>query len=272
VILKLLRSTLEEHCTCEDAFRLLSVLNKARMLQESAGVLTVKEQKSSKWWFHTPKESSRGWVVVPDSGCGAIASLSSAAVRLGGAGGASIKGLLQEGSLLSGADAVDTIGQQVCDGPRRCSAVLIRPYFPLQAGMFDGIFRGGGYLEIFGVEEAGFRWGHIDRELMLNQALLEGNDVRSMVSQQQVLDNVFSPLFLAKRVSADRLLPVVVENIRSPCRPLPCPPHVLTRTQVNSQIQSPRRRGSARVPGAPVLGLLAPALHHAALPHSVPRD
>jgi hypothetical protein len=49
---------------------------------------------------------------------------------------------------------------------------------------------------------------------MLNQAVLEGNDVRSMVSQQQVLDNVFSPLLLANRVSADHLLPVVVENIR----------------------------------------------------------
>ncbi len=81
--------------------------------------------------------------------------------------------------------------------------------------MFDGIFRGGGYLEIFGVEEAGFRWGPIDRDLMLNEALLEGNDVRSMVSQQHVLDNVFSPLFLANRVTADRLLPIVVENIRS---------------------------------------------------------
>jgi hypothetical protein len=80
--------------------------------------------------------------------------------------------------------------------------------------MFDGIFRGGGYLEIFGVEEAGFRWGLIDRELMLNEALLEGSDVRSMVSQQHVLDNVFSPLFLANRVTADRLLPIVVENIR----------------------------------------------------------
>ena len=244
------------------------------MLQESAASSSVKEQKSSKWWFHTPKESSRAWVVVPDSGCGAIASLSSAAVRLGGAGGASIKGLLRESSLLSGADAVDTIGQQVCDGPRRCTARLNRPYFPPQAGMFDGIFREGGYLEIFGVEEAGFRWGHIDRELMLNQALLEGNDVRSMVSQQQVLDNVFSPLFLAKRVSADRLLPVVVENIRSPFVGLCAALHtcVFTRTQVNRQIQSPRRRRSARVPGAPLFGLLAPALHHAALPHSVPRD
>ena len=80
--------------------------------------------------------------------------------------------------------------------------------------MFDGIFRGGGYLEIFGVEEAGFRWALIDRDLMLNQALLEGSDVRSMVSQQQVLDHVFSPLFLANRVTADRLLPIVIENIR----------------------------------------------------------
>ena len=79
--------------------------------------------------------------------------------------------------------------------------------------MFDGIFRGGGYLEIFGVEEAGYRWALIDKELMLNQALLEGSDVRSMVSQQEVLDNVFSPLFLANRVSADRLLPIVIENI-----------------------------------------------------------
>ena len=87
----------------------------------------------------------------------------------------------------------------------------------LQAGLFDGIFRGGGYLEIFGVEEAGFRWGAIDRDLMLNQALLEGDDVRSMVSQQHVLDHVFSPLFLAKRVTVDRLLPIVVENIRSRC-------------------------------------------------------
>ena len=49
---------------------------------------------------------------------------------------------------------------------------------------------------------------------MLNQALLEGSDVRSMVSQQQVLDHVFSPLFLANRVTADRLLPIVIENIR----------------------------------------------------------
>ena len=94
--------------------------------------------------------------------------------------------------------------------------------------MFDGLFRGGGYLEIFGVEEAGFRWGPIDRELMLNQALLEGNDVRSMVSQQQVLDHVFSPLFLANRVTADHLLPIVIENIRSAafaCRCSAAHPH-----------------------------------------------
>jgi len=88
--------------------------------------------------------------------------------------------------------------------------------------MFDGIFRGGGYLEIFGVEEAGFRWALIDRDMMLNQALLEGSDVRSMVSQQQVLDHVFSPLFLANRVTADRLLPIVIENIRC----LLCSSHV----------------------------------------------
>jgi len=195
VILKLLRSTLEEHCTCEDAFRLLSVLNKARMLQESAASSPAKEHKSSRWWFYTPKDSNKGWVVVPDSGAAAVPALASATVRDGGAGGGTIKGSLREGTLLSGADAVDTIGQQ--------------------AGMFDGIFRGGGYLEIFGVEEAGYRWALIDKELMLNQALLEGSDVRSMVSQQEVLDNVFSPLFLANRVSADRLLPIVIENIRS---------------------------------------------------------
>jgi hypothetical protein len=97
----------------------------------------------------------------------------------------------------------------------RCSHSRVLLICAVQAGLFDGIFRGGGYLEIFGVEEAGFRWGLIDRDLMLNEALLEGNDVRSMVVQQQVLDHVFSPLFLANRVSADRLLPIVIENIRS---------------------------------------------------------
>ncbi len=83
------------------------------MLQESASTAVVKEQKSSRWWFFTPKDSSRGWVVVPDSGSAAVASLSSAAVRVDGSGGACIKGLLREATLLSGADAVDSVGQQV---------------------------------------------------------------------------------------------------------------------------------------------------------------
>jgi hypothetical protein len=101
--------------------------------------------------------------------------------------------------------------------------------------MFDGVFRGGGYLEIFGVEEAGFRWAPIDRDMMLNQALLEGNDVRSMVSQQQVLDHVFSPLFLANRVTADRLLPIVIENIR--CVPsLPCAASSSLSPQIHRQV------------------------------------
>jgi hypothetical protein len=190
----------------------LSVLNKARMLQESSALSPAKEQKGSKWWFYTPKESNGGWVVVPDSGAAAVPALSSAAVRPHGSGASAIKGLLREASLLSGADAVDPIGQQVC---ARFPTFLHRAHsHSLQAGMFDGVFRGGGYLEIFGVEEAGFRWAPIDRDMMLNQALLEGNDVRSMVSQQQVLDHVFSPLFLANRVTADRLLPIVIENIR----------------------------------------------------------
>ena len=112
VILKLLRSTLEEQCTCEDAFRLLSVLNKARMLQESAALSFAKEQKNGRWWFYAPKESNRGWVVVPDSGACALPLRSAVAVRLEGSGVAAIKGLMREGTLLSGADAVDTIGQQ----------------------------------------------------------------------------------------------------------------------------------------------------------------
>ena len=125
VILKLLRSTLEEHCTCEDAFRLLSVLNKARMLQESAANSPAKERKSSRWWFYTPKDSNKGWVVVPDSGAAAIPALATAAVRDGGAGGGAIKGCLREGTLLSGADAVDTIGQQVRSAACRCPRLLM---------------------------------------------------------------------------------------------------------------------------------------------------
>jgi hypothetical protein len=140
--------------------------------------------------------------------------------------------------------------------------------------MFDGIFRGGGYLEIFGVEEAGYRWALIDKELMLNQALLEGSDVRSMVSQQEVLDNVFSPLFLANRVSADRLLPIVIENIRS-LRSLyqrhVSRAHARTTLQIHCQVQPSRGCSSARVYGAPVPGVLPSALHVAALSHPVPR-
>ena len=101
--------------------------------------------------------------------------------------------------------------------------------------MFDGVFRGGSHLEIFGAEEEGFRWGPIYREMMLNQALLEGNDVCSMVSQQQVLDHVFSPLFLANRVPADRLLPIVIENIR--CVPsLPCAASSSLSPQIHRQV------------------------------------
>ena len=84
------------------------------MLQESAASSPAKEHKSSRWWFYTPKDSNKGWVVVPDSGAAAVPALASATVRDGGAGGGTIKGSLREGTLLSGADAVDTIGQQVC--------------------------------------------------------------------------------------------------------------------------------------------------------------
>jgi hypothetical protein len=84
------------------------------MLQESTTLSPAKEQRGGKWWFYTPKESNGGWVVVPDSGAAAIPALSTAAVRLHGSGTSAIKGLLREASLLSGADAVDAVGQQVC--------------------------------------------------------------------------------------------------------------------------------------------------------------
>ncbi len=83
------------------------------MLQEGAALSLAKEQKSSKWWFYAPKESNRGWVVVPDSAAAAIPPLAAATARHDGSGVVAIKGLLREGSLLSGADAVDAIGQQV---------------------------------------------------------------------------------------------------------------------------------------------------------------
>jgi hypothetical protein len=82
------------------------------MLQETAASSPAKEQKGSKWWFYAPKESNRGWVVVPDSAAAVIPPRAALAARHDGSGVAAIKGLLREGSLLSGADAVDAIGQQ----------------------------------------------------------------------------------------------------------------------------------------------------------------
>ena len=83
------------------------------MLQECAAAAPAKEQKSSKWWFYAPKESNQGWVLVPDSAAAVMPPRIGAAVRHDGTGVAAIKGLLREGSLLSGADAVDAVGQQV---------------------------------------------------------------------------------------------------------------------------------------------------------------
>jgi hypothetical protein len=75
---------------------------------------SAKENKSSKWWFYTPKESNKGWVVIPDSGAAACCAVSSTVIRHDVSGVSSIKGAFRDGSLLSGADAVDSIGQQVC--------------------------------------------------------------------------------------------------------------------------------------------------------------
>ena len=49
------------------------------------------------------------------------------------------------------------------------------------------------------------------------------------------------------------------------------PASQFTPVQIDRQAQPSRGYGAARVPGPAVFGILAPALHHPALPHTIPR-